>query len=360
MSCTKPLVRLSTGQIIGVKTYLTRNGQYYQNLANSKEELWNEKRLLKMIREEEASLLPCGHCAGCKLAASAAWANRMEMELPYHQNAWFLTLTYDNENAPYRMTWDDLTGEVLTENLSLRYEDMQLFWKRLRDHIRYHKKSIGNLMYFQAGEYGGKTHRPHYHAIVYDLPIKQEDLKVYKKKNGAVYYNCAWIDKLWGLGFVVIAPAEWKAMAYTARYTTKKVYGKEGKEFYEGLGIIPEKCDMSKGIGKRYYEEHAEKIYADDKIQLKNGKICKPPRYFDKMFDRDHLPLNEKECGELEEVIEKAESDELKAIKRERRRLANDALFSQLKQSSISLQEYYTLKELKNQEKMKKLIRTEI
>ena len=122
------------------------------------------------------------HCPGCKMANAASWANRMEMELPYHENAWFLTLTYDNENVPYRATWDTLTGEVITENLSLCYEDMQKFWKRLRRHIEYHEKRKGKLMYFQAGEYGSQTHRPHYHAIVYDLPIKQEDLKVTKKR----------------------------------------------------------------------------------------------------------------------------------------------------------------------------------
>lgn len=95
------------------------------------------------------------------------------MELPYHENAWFLTLTYDNENIPYRMTWDEGTGEVLVENYSLNYEDMKAFWKRLRRYLEYHELDKGKLMYFQCGEYGGKTHRPHYHAIVYDLPIEK-------------------------------------------------------------------------------------------------------------------------------------------------------------------------------------------
>lgn len=78
------------------------------------------------------------------------------MELPYHENAWFLTLTYDNENIPYRMTWDEGTGEVLVENYSLNYEDMKAFWKRLRRYLEYHELDKGKLMYFQCGEYGGK------------------------------------------------------------------------------------------------------------------------------------------------------------------------------------------------------------
>ena len=287
------------------------------------------------------------------------------MELPYHENAWFLTLTYDNENVPYRMTWDEGTGEVLVENYSLNYEDMKAFWKRLRRYLEYHELNKGNLMYFQCGEYGGKTHRPHYHAIVYDLPIEKDDMKEYKRKNGAIYYNVDWITKIWGKGHVVIAPAEWKAMAYTARYTTKKVYGKEGKKFYEEMGILPEKCNMSlkPAIGARYYYDHAAEIYEKDKIQLKNGKVCKPPRYFDKLFDLEHSnakPLTESEMESIEETTKKAESEELKAIKKERRRIANDALFAQLKQTGLTMQEYYNLKDAKMQERFKKLIREEI
>ena len=288
------------------------------------------------------------------------------MELPYHENAWFLTLTYDNENVPYRMTWDEGTGEVLVENYSLNYEDMKAFWKRLRRYLEYHELDKGKLMYFQCGEYGGKTHRPHYHAIVYDLPIEKDDMKEYKRRNGAIYYNVDWITKIWGKGHVVIAPAEWKAMAYTARYTTKKVYGKEGKKFYEEMGILPEKCNMSlkPAIGEQYYYEHAAEIYERDKIQLKNGRICKPPRYFDKLFDLEHSnakPLTESEMESIEETIEKAESSELKAIKRERRRKANDAFFAKLqKNNGLTMQEYYNKEEQKIQERFKKLIREEI
>ena len=367
MPCTRPLVRTVINRqerVVSLKAYLSKTGERLEFEANPKQQKWNEQWIKKLLKEQNAQLLPCGHCPGCKMATAASWANRMEMELPYHENAWFLTLTYDNENVPYRTTWDTLTGEVITENLSLCYEDMQKFWKRLRRYIEYHEKGTGKLMYFQAGEYGGQTHRPHYHAIVYDLPIKQEDLKVYKKARGYTYYNCKWLEKIWGMGHVILAPAEWRSMAYTARYTTKKIYGKDGKKFYEELGIMPEQCLMSKkpAIGAQYYYDHAAEIYDKDQIQLKNGKICKPPRYFDKLFDIDHgaKPLTDEEVQKIEDITEKAESEELKAIKRERRRIANDALFAQLKQTGLTMQEYYNLKDKKMQERMSKLIRTEV
>ena len=307
----------------------------------------------------------------------------MEMELPYHDNAWFLTLTYDNENVPWSYNQglgvNKKTGEIIIENLTLNYEDMQKFWKRLRRYMDYHgltkyettidengkERKVSTTRYYQAGEYGSQTHRPHYHAIVYDLPIKPEELKIYKQKTGFRYYNVDWLTKLWGMGHVVVAPAEWKNMAYTARYTTKKIYGKDAKKYYEELGVQPERCMMSKNpaIGMKYYEDHKDEIYAKDEIQLKNGKRCKPPRYFDKLFDLEHSnskPLSEAESEGIEDTIVKAESEELKAIKRERRRIANDALFTQLKQTGLNMQEYYDLKDKKNQEKFKKLIREEV
>lgn len=368
MSCTRPLIRFPDGEVTSLKKYLQtgkRRQQFYVTQGPEWPEDY-EKKLLRKLKEQNITLIQCGHCPACKLTSRSSWANRMEMELPYHKNAWFLTLTYDDENIPYRWTWNNMTGEIVTENYSLRYDDIKSFWKRLRRYIDYHKLGDSTkLKYFASGEYGGTTHRPHYHAIVYDLPIKTEDLKEYKRKKGAVYYNCEWIEKVWGMGYVVISAATWNSMSYTAGYTAKKIYGKEGKEFYEGLGIMPEDCWMSTnpGIGAKYFYDHMNEIYDKDQIQLKNGKVCKPPRYFDKLFDLEHSnakPLTDEECKEIEQGTKKAESEELKAIKRERRKIANDALFAQLKQTGLNLQEYYNLKDLKAQEKMRKLIRNEV
>nr|DAM15699.1 MAG TPA: Replication associated protein [Microviridae sp.] len=384
MSCTRPLVRFSDGRVWKLKKFLEVNDKgiikdYYDQVA----EIKNERYVLEALKRNHAQLLPCGQCPACKMTAASSWANRMEMELPYHKNAWFLTLTYDDDHVPWsynnELGIDINTGEVTVENLTLNFKDLQDFWKRLRRYMEYHgtaeyeiiveedgtQKLKPKFCYFASGEYGGKTKRPHYHAIAYDIPIKENELKVYKKKNGIVYYNCEWLNKIWGNGHLVIAPAEWKAMAYTARYTTKKIYGKGAKEKYLEMGILPEKCLMSKSpaIGARYYYDHAAEIYEKDKIQLKNGKVCKPPRYFDKLFDLEHSeakPLSDKEIEGMEDTTIKAESEELKAIKRERRKIANDTLFAQLKQTGLTMQEYYNLKDAKMQERFKKLIREEI
>lgn len=45
-------------------------------------------------------LIPCGRCIGCRLEYSRQWANRCMLELQYHDSAYFVTVTYDDEHVP--------------------------------------------------------------------------------------------------------------------------------------------------------------------------------------------------------------------------------------------------------------------
>lgn len=342
-----------------------------------------EREVKAKIKTGEIVICPCKHCQGCILDRRKSWANRMEMELPYHDQAWFLTLTYDNKHVPINIERGkgiDKNGVLqapsgeYTTNLTLDYDDLTAFWKRLRRWTEYHERmyqvydeKVGmknKLMYYASGEYGTKTHRPHYHAIVYSLYIDPKELKVYKKQKGRVYYTCEWLNQIWGKGFVIIGVAEWNDMAYTAAYCSKKAYG-EAKEKFLDMCIEEEDSRISTkpSIGWRYYEDHKDEIYQKDSIQLSKGKRCKPPAYFDKLFDLEHSnskPLNAETEKDYEALIIKAESDELKEIKRRRRKIANDALFAQLAQHGYSLQEHYNNIDAKNQEKFSKLRRDEI
>ena len=83
--------------------------------------------------------IPCGQCIGCRLERSRQWAMRCVHEASLHEQNSFITLTYDNDHLP-------VGG-------SLNVEDMQKFWKRLRDHL-FQRGYSGKLRYFQCGEYG--------------------------------------------------------------------------------------------------------------------------------------------------------------------------------------------------------------
>ena len=131
---------------------------------------------------KEILQVPCGQCIGCRIDRSRQWANRCMLELQYHDSAYFVTLTYDDLHVPKAYYPDPDTGEA-HQSLTLCKRDFQLWMKRLRKRF-----SDDKIRFFACGEYGGSTHRPHYHAIVFGLHL--DDLVKYKTvQEGDGYYT---------------------------------------------------------------------------------------------------------------------------------------------------------------------------
>ena len=77
---------------------------------------------------------------------------------------------------------------------TLRKRDYQLFMKRLR-------KAFPNdkIRFYAAGEYGPKTLRPHYHAILFGLHL--DDLGFYENSDqNFPYYWSKSLQKVWDEG----------------------------------------------------------------------------------------------------------------------------------------------------------------
>lgn len=230
--------------------------------------------------------IPCGHCLGCRLDHSRDWANRCLLEMQDHESNMFITLTYDDIHVPLSSCMDTDTGELI-DTLTLRKRDFQLFMKRLRK--KYAVNHDNKLRFFMCGEYGDKTFRPHYHAIVFGLELP--DMKPYKRQGDFWYYTSEWLQDLWPYGYVVAAPASWETAAYTARYVVKKAYGMES-DVYESLGIEKEFTLMSRmpGIGlkwleeKKGYDNFLEDVYIYQGTPDGSKKFL-PPKYFKRKFD---------------------------------------------------------------------------
>lgn len=171
--------------------------------------------------------IPCGWCLECRLKKSRDWSTRCYLESKLHKESCFVTLTYNNKNLPYK------DGEM-----SLRIEDIQLFFKRLLK--KYPDKKI---LRFWAGEYGEKRGRPHFHAII--LGYKPQDLVAERKKSNRGYttYRSKELQKIWGLGYVNIGTVTAESSGYVARYTLKKA------------GIKPQKQDRSKWLTNPKWQE---------------------------------------------------------------------------------------------------------
>lgn len=236
--------------------------------------------LLGVSHRQDAVILPCGQCLGCRTAYAAHWADRILMEAQYFDETYFLTLTYDPEHVPRHLSKDG------NEVLSLEPRDLQLFLKRLRWQ---QAQDFGNRIRFYAvGEYGDLHHRPHYHLIVFGL--KLFDVKESgKNKQGHVLHDSETINELWGKGITEVEPLNWKMAAYCARYTVKKL-GKVETGFYRDQNLVPEFSRMSlkPAIGAAYFDDHHKRIYKSDRISIPSGdgvRKVQPPKYFDKLYD---------------------------------------------------------------------------
>lgn len=223
--------------------------------------------------------VPCGRCIGCRLERSRQWAIRCVHEASLWPDNAFVTLTYDDSHVP--------PGGTLVK------KDYQDFMKRLRHHFPQ------KIRYFQCGEYGETTHRPHYHACLFNMDFP--DKEFYTERQGVRLYFSPMLQDVWGKGFCTIGDVTFESAAYVARYIMKKVTGDDAEEHYKSLDpetgeifdIIPEYVTMSRGgrgdglggIGKGWFEKWSGDVYPDDTIVMR-GKEMKPPRFYDGLFEQ--------------------------------------------------------------------------
>lgn len=233
--------------------------------------------------------IPCGQCHECRLNRAREWANRCLFEMEYHKQSLFVTLTYDEKHIPKNKVINP-DGEVTTV-ATLNKKHLSDFMKYLRQ--EYAKEHDNKLRFFGCGEYGSKTHRPHYHVIIFGLELDAINDLTFRHTNfqGDRFYTSKMIDKVWKKGLAVVSECTWESCCYTARYIMKKQLGKGAKEYYEDMCIEPEFTQMSRmpGIGKQYYLDHPE-IFEKDFISIatgKGGRDIYPPKYFERLYEAD-------------------------------------------------------------------------
>lgn len=280
--------------------------------------------------------IPCGRCVDCKLKYSREWADRCMFEAEYYKpsETWFVNLTYDDDHIM------DVGSDIFSG--TLLKSDLSGFMKRLRRHCEYHDISK-DIRFYACGEYGDRTHRPHYHVILYGVDLLAKDKLKYwmKTKTGFPSWTSPLLEKIWSKGRVVVTLISWDTCAYTARYCMKKV-GNLTPDHYISNGVEPEFVLMSRrpGIGARYFEDHWKKIYETDEVFISGkdgGRKGKPPKYFDSKY-------------------EKINPDGYKAIKDTRREISEHARELKLRKSGMKFEDILEIEEaiMKNKVKMLK------
>lgn len=264
-------------------------------------------------------IIPCGKCIGCRLDYSRDWANRGYLEAKSWKENYFVTITYDEIHMVKNDVLREKDGKTIRSyNGTLVKKDLQNFIKRVRtEKEREYEKKIKNeeeakapnIRFMACGEYGDENSRPHYHIIFFNLHLEPETFYNPKIKEGNIYWQNTFIEKCWKKGISNICEANWNTIAYVARYITKKITGKEAEKEYQKRQQEREYMVMSRmpGIGKLYYDQNKDKIYKRDEIIVKNSNgiiSCKPPKYFDYIYEKEEpekfKKIQEKRRIELE------------------------------------------------------------
>ena len=216
--------------------------------------------------------VPCGKCLACKKRRASHWSFRLNEEAKISSSACFITLTY--EEAP------------ISENgfRTLNKRDFQLFLKRLRK-----KCPTNKLKYYACGEYGTNTHRPHYHAILFNLPK-------------SLIQSPEKIADTWTHGHIHLANNNQLTINYVVGYMTKSNFTR----FNDQDDRLPEFSLMSKKMGSGYLTDAMIKYYRDRQVACivrEGGHIISMPRYYkQKIFTKHELKLINNEYHKLKET----------------------------------------------------------
>lgn len=239
--------------------------------------------------------VPCGKCNFCLESRRSEWSFRLRQELKVSSSASFLTLTY--EKTP--------VTEAGVETLSKR--DLQLFFKRLR------KASQKKLRYYAVGEYGTRTIRPHYHALLFNCETEV----------------LGQVMAIWSHGHCLCGDVTDASIHYVTKYHVNK--------FGDYPGRAPPFVLMSRrpGIGSNYIDTHAkwhqEGLRTFTQVNGFKGRL--PRFYTDKIFDeamKDTIKsLTPSELVEYFKEIERLEklgSKDAHSAYVERKRHAHDSV----------------------------------
>lgn len=211
--------------------------------------------------------LPCGKCPECQKDYYTQWATRGSRELARWSSSVFVTMTYSDKHLP-------------ADN-SLQKSDVQNFIKRVKKHFRSSKENPIRQTY--CGEYGEKTKRPHYHAILYNCDFTDRK-KHYKTDQGHQVFTSETLSRLWPYGHVEFGYATPGSIAYIYKYILKKKTRKEKEHLLviERDGITFEvnhefvESSRNPGIGAHLRGSHSLK-----KGYLTNdGVKQKLPKYY--------------------------------------------------------------------------------
>lgn len=273
--------------------------------------------------------VPCGKCLGCRLDYAKQWAIRCVHEAQLHEKNCFITLTYSDENL---------------KSPKLVYSDWQKFMKKVR------KTQEAPIGVFVTGEYGDRTRRPHWHALLFGWRPSDATPKRTNERGDSVY-SSALLDTLWNKGLTEFGEVTIHSAGYCARYAAKKlVHGKDGHD-WEPIS----KKSSKHAIGKKWLETYYKDIFNYGRLTLADGTSSTIPRYYERWFKETHPEEHARYVTQIKEkkminAALRAEEEKKKWLENfhERRDLGRERPLTQLEIKKI-------IQERKTKELLEKL-----
>lgn len=236
----------------------------------------------------------CGACPECLHKRASQWVLRAVYEARASYG-FMATFTYDNFMR-------DKKGKIIRSkagvpleapvnpDLHVNKRDVQLFFKRLRK-----KFPDCKIKYIACAEYGSRTHRAHYHMLIFGLPLS--DVRPYKKsKRGNQIYWSDTLYKLWSHGIVTVDSLNIRAAA--AMYCTKYCAKSRSLDTFilcsQRIGFDELYKDFN---ARNYFIEGREftvprfiwERYISDKYRFNSDGLLFSPKYVNKSDPRYEL-----------------------------------------------------------------------
>ena len=285
MPCIKPIMALKRGE---GRPYMGKELAVHRDKwGHGPNELW----------------LACGLCINCRMRRRRDWAVRSMHERQWNTEACFLTLTYDNRSLPRRFFKDD-GSEAWIDQGWLDKTDFQKFMKRVRHHRGKEKQRREPLKVLWCGEYGEKTKRPHFHALIFGEDFAST-MNWRSQANG--YYTSEEVEYLWPHGNHYVGGVEFGSASYVASYAVKKLSGAARERENPSTGLaeydrldsrtgevvrVPPVCNHASNnnsgngsLGQRWFEQYWADVYPEDEVTLKGGIKLNPPKAYDRWLE---------------------------------------------------------------------------
>lgn len=206
--------------------------------------------------------VPCGKCIVCREKKANEWACRAmcesqtSMSIPY-----FVTLTYNNLNRPKD---------------GVCKSHVQNFLKRFRVNVERYCGFETNIRFYACSEYGKKTKLPHYHLLLFNLPLLQANhVQDLVQKSWSYMVSKKTADELpskldkYGrpiYKYYDAAASRWRALyGYThiqistegrCRYAMK--YMRKDADVPRGMNDVFFLSSRRGGLGSKWIEEHLD------------------------------------------------------------------------------------------------------